>query len=126
MMWPRGMKEEAAAREFVHAVRFAQHMALTRQFTAGSPWGLELSGSAYSIRRKGLSIFAVDPSGSGEYKNRELPGGYAPACSRSVIWFDRFGRPLDSGGAPLGSAITCVVGTRSITIYPETGYVEGS
>ncbi len=128
MMWPSGMKSDAALIEFKNAVRIAQHLALTRTFRDDStllpdPWGIYISGNKYTIRRKSGTV-AKDPGGSRLLKDRSLTGGASLSCTPSNIFFDRFGVPVDSSGTPLASAASCAVDGASVTIYPETGYVE--
>ncbi len=117
-LWRSGMDEEAAAREFKHALRFAQHLAMTREYNATRPWGVEVgsSGTTYSVRKKGGG-YAQDPASSQEYKDRSLPGGASITCPS--LWFDRFGAPIG-----ISSPLTCTVAGKSVKIYPETGYVE--
>lgn len=117
-LWQSGMDKEAAVREFKHALRFAQHLAMTREYDPNHPWGLEVgpSGTTYSVRRK-EGGYAPDPASSQEYKDRSLPGGASTTCPS--IWFDRFGAPIG-----VTAPVACTVAGRGITIYPETGYVE--
>ena len=125
ILWPSGMEEEAAKREFIHAVRLAQHLAMSRPWDASSPWGISVSGGRYSVLKKGSSTYAQDPASSAALQDRELPGGTPVSCSPvSAVWFDRFGRPLDSTGSAITSQVTCDVGGLTVTIWPETGYAE--
>ena len=117
-LWQGGLDEEAAASEFRHALRYAQHLAMTREYDHSHPWGVAIGGATYSVRRKG-GIYAQDPASSGLYKDRQLPGGQVVSCPSPSIWFDRFGAPIG-----ITSVITCTVGSVEVKIYPETGFVE--
>ena len=53
--WPSSdMKLDAAVLDFTRAVRYAQHMALTRNYdpaNPGSAWGVNISSNQYTVRR---------------------------------------------------------------------------
>jgi len=127
MLWPKGMDEAAAVREFIRAVRFAQHLAMTRQYLDSSlqpdPWGITINSNQYTIKRRSGAV-AVDPASSKEYSDKSLPGNTSISCTVKSIWFDRFGTPVDSSGTALSSPVVCSIGSTQVTIYPETGYVE--
>jgi len=119
--WPSGMKEKAAAFEFKRAVRFAQHLAMTRTYDAALPWGIEASGNTYSIRQKGGAM-AEDPAG-GVFP-RTLPGQASFAAAQSV-WYNGYGEPIDNSGAPISAAtIFTITGGNQVMVYPQTGYAE--
>ncbi|MBU0675378.1 MAG: type II secretion system GspH family protein [Proteobacteria bacterium] len=117
--WPSGMEEQAATSDVIRAIRFAQHQGMTRQYTAsGSAWGFAADGvlHRYTVKRADDSEFA-DP----DYVNHSLPG--KTSLSAGTIWFNGLGEPIDTSGTPLGMT-TFTVGGTTITIHPETGYVE--
>ncbi|MDF1577940.1 MAG: type II secretion system protein [Desulfobulbales bacterium] len=117
--WPSGLKEKAAALEFTRALRYAQHQALTREFTgAGEAWGLSVAGNRYTIRRSDGSDQAES-----EYVNRALPGNVA--VSPGSVWFNGLGEPIDPGsGQTLAANITFTIGASTVTVFQETGYAE--
>lgn len=127
MLWPKGMKEEADHVHIIHALRLTQHIAMTRPYDNAHPWGFVVGpgGSSYSIKKKGTTTYAKDPSSGKDMKDIALMGKSPLVCDKQGIWFDRLGTPLDYS---LLSAITtefhCTIGGRTITIHPETGYVE--
>jgi len=118
--WPVGMNTEAAALEFKRAVRYAQHMSMTREFIAGNPWGLVVASSQYSIQHR---------DGSGkvpDFSDRFLLGDAAMTIASGPaagLWFNGLGEPVDETGAPLGAVTYVVAGVESMTICPQTGYL---
>ena len=127
MLWPRGMKSDADLYEIKHAIRFAQHIAMTRPYDSAHPWGFEVGagGTTYSILKKGTSTYAKDPNTGKNMQNIGLKGEATLSCDKQGICFNRFGVPLDySTLSPISSEFTCSIGGRTITIHPETGYVE--
>ena len=127
--WPTGMEEAAAAKEFKRAVRYAQHKAMTRQFTDKTvAWGLIVKAdSSYTVERIGGGELA-EP----EYVNRCLNSENLPPCSIPLsvgsIYFNGLGEPLDSDGEPIAGATTFTIGTltppKTVTVSPVTGYVN--
>ncbi|MCK5322700.1 MAG: type II secretion system protein [Desulfobulbaceae bacterium] len=116
--WPTGMGEDAAVLEFKRAVRYAQHMALTRQYiSSGSAWGITVSGNKYTVKRADGSATA-----GADYVNRSLPGD--TSVGPNSVWFNGIGEPIDGGGTPLAAQVTFGIGVSSqINVCPETGYV---
>ncbi len=118
--WPTGMSTEAAALEFKRAVRYAQHMAMTRAFVAGNAWGLVVSGSQYTIRHQ---------DGSGkipDFSDRFLLGDATMTIAggpATGLWFNGLGEPVDETGAPLGGVTYVIAGAESMTVCPQTGYL---
>jgi len=127
--WPTGMEEAAAAKEFKRAVRYAQHKAMTRQFTSNTvAWGLTANAnSSYTLQRRGGSEQA-EP----EYVNRCLNSENPPPCGISLaggsVYFNGLGEPLDAAGNPLAVALIFTIGaapnTQTVTVSPATGYVN--
>ena len=127
MLWPSGMKSGSDLYDIKHAIRFAQHMAMTRPYDSVHPWGFKTGtgGSSYSILKKGTSIYAKAPDTGEDMQDIGLKGEATISCDKQGIWFNRFGTPLDySTLSPISSEFTCTIGSRTITIHPETGYVE--
>lgn len=127
MYWPKGMEAQRDILEVKHALRLAQHMAMTRPHEKAHPWGLLVGpgGHSYSIMKKDTAIFAKDPTGGRDMKDVPLKGSAPLVCDQKGIWFDRFGTPLDhSTLGPITSSFHCSIGGSTITVYPETGYAE--
>lgn len=127
--WPVGMEEAAAAKEFKRAVRYAQHKAMTRQFTNnGVAWGLTVNAnSSYTVQRRGGGELAET-----EYVNRCLNSENPPPCTIPItvgsIYFNGLGEPLDAAGNPIAAATIFTIGaapnSQTVTISPTTGYVN--
>jgi MSHA pilin protein MshC len=127
--WPTGMEEAAAAKEFKRAVRYAQHKAMTRQFTDKTvAWGLTVNAnSSYTLQRIGGGELA-EP----EYVTRCLNSENPPPCSIALtggsIYFNGLGEPLDATGNPIAGTTTFTIGaasnTQIVTVSPATGYVN--
>ena len=127
MLWPKGMKSDTDVYEIKHAIRLAQHIAMTRPYESSAPWGFKVGsgGTTYSILKKGTSTYAKDPSTGNDMKDIGLRGDNPLSCDSQGIWFDRFGVPLDNTSlTPISSEFTCTLGSATITVHPETGYVE--
>lgn len=126
---PTGMEEEAAAKELRRALRYAQHKAMTRQFTTRTvAWGLTVNAnSSYTLQRIGGSEQA-EP----EYVNRCLNSDNPPPCSIALtggpIYFNGLGEPLDGAGNPIAGTTIFTLGaapnTKTVTVNPVTGYVN--
>jgi type II secretory pathway pseudopilin PulG len=122
--WPSGMDTEAAALEFKRAVRYAQHRAMTREFTAAaSAWGLSVTADKYTIQRRDGTEPVPD------FSDRYLLGDSAvtisggPASPATGLWFNGLGEPIDGTGAPSGVVTYTIAGTENMTICPQTGYI---
>ncbi len=119
--WPSGMKNEGAVLEFKHAVRYAQHKAMTRRYTsAGNAWGITISSNRYTVQRADGSEFAEN-----DFNNRGLPSDAAiTPGGPSNIWFNGLGEPIDNTGTLLADSTFTIGGAATVTIFAETGYVE--
>jgi type II secretory pathway pseudopilin PulG len=117
--WPGDMKEEAAAKEFKRALRYAQHQAMTREYISGNAWGLTItSGKQYSIQRQDGSETVAD------FTNRNLLDDAITTISDpGDLWFNGLGEPIDGAGNPLPAVHYVIAGTQNITVCPQTGYV---
>ena len=128
--WPTDMKEVAAVKEFKRAVRYAQHKAMTRDFTGVSTaWGISVSGNRYTIQRRGTDCSRCSATGCAEtdFCNRYLLGNSSVSISDGKIWFNGLGEPFDDSLSALtvATAFTITENTgTTVQIYPETGYVE--
>lgn len=126
--WPVGMKETAAVKEFKRAVRYAQHKAMTRQFTtAAAAWGIAVATPQYTLRRANST-----ESAEAEYVNRCLNND----CNISItpvgnafVYFNALGEPINTAtGLPLATDTTFTIkaddiGT-TVTVRQRTGYVN--
>ena len=122
--WPVGMEEEAAVKEFRRAVRFAQHVAMTQQYTTSlAAWGITVAANnSYSVQRADSSeITAMD-----DYLNRCLNNDCNMGLAGGPIWFNGLGEPIATAtGVPLAAATVFTInGARTVTIAPQTGYVS--
>ncbi|MDA3971167.1 MAG: prepilin-type N-terminal cleavage/methylation domain-containing protein [Desulfobulbaceae bacterium] len=129
--WPKGFDLDAAHMEMTMAIRYAQHHAMTRQFTdLGSAWGISINTAAneYSVLQRGQPCTVAD------YCNRQLLDrniDITTNISGDSIWFNGLGQPFDDGDneLPACSHITICQGADcfELQVSPETGYVqEGS
>ena len=128
--WPTGMEEAAAVKEFRRAMRFAQHVAITQQYTTPqAAWGITVAANnRYSIQRAdGSEIAAMD-----EYVNRCLNNDCSTtiaAAGNAFVYFNGLGEPITPAtGLPLAAdtifTITADGGGTNVTIRQRTGYVE--
>ncbi len=126
--WPVGMEEAAAVKEFRRAVRYAQHKAMTRQFTtAAAAWGIAVSPHQYTLRRADNT-----ESAEAEYVNRCLNNDCntsITAIGNAFVYFNALGEPIDTAtGLPLTTDTTFTIkaddiGTN-VTVRQRTGYVN--
>lgn len=128
--WPVGMEEAAAAKEFKRAVRYAQHKAMTRQFTtAAAAWGITVSGNRYTIQRQNGKCLPPDESeindsdkcAEEEYRNRALNNSGSIPLTTGSVWFNGLGEPL---GGTASFTIGAAPNTQTVTVSPKTGYVN--
>lgn len=127
--WPTGLDDEAAIKEFIHAFRYAQHQAITREYdiTANIPWGIRILSDRYTIQRNGTdcSTCPVDPGcASAEYCNRNLLDD--PNINLGPdgdIYFNGLGEPINNAGTPLPAQSLSINGIN-LTVCPETGYIQ--
>lgn len=127
--WPVGMEEDAAANEFRRALRYAQHKAMTRQFTSSAAaWGIAVNAnSSYTVQRIGGGEMAEQT-----YVNRCLNSENPPPCDIPLaggpIYFNGIGEPLNAAGNPIAGPTIFTIGappnTRTVTVSPVTGYVN--
>ena len=131
--WPVGMEEEAALKEFRRAVRYAQHKAMTRQFTtAAAAWGIVANGGQYTLQRNGANCGVPpdadypDRGGEPDYRGRWLNNDQSMPLSNGAVYFNALGEPINTTtGLPLAAATVFTInGTRIVTIAPQTGFVS--
>ena len=126
--WPTGMKAAAAVGEFKRAVRHAQHLAMTREFTGiATGWGITVSGNQYTVQRRGTDCTDCTAAGCvQEFCGRSLLDDAGITITSSSIWFNGLGAPFNDSLAPLPDTIFTITESSglNVTIYGETGYVE--
>ena len=132
--WPVGMEEAAAVKEFKRAVRYAQHQAMTRQFTDKTEaWGITIdaTNSSYTVKRIGGGPLA-EPKAEPTYVNRCLNSENPPPCAIPLVggplYFNGLGEPLDDTGNPIAGEMTFTIGaltpSKTVKVSPATGYVN--
>ncbi len=126
--WPTGMDDKAAVLEFKRAVRYAQHKAMTRQYTgAATAWKIGIAANHYTIQREGTdcSTCPIDPGcAEPDYCDRALLDHAAISLVGPTVWFNGLGEPTDMAGNPLAASTFTISGGNTVTICPETGYVQ--
>ena len=117
--WPSGLDDKAATMEMKRAIRYAQHMAMTREYTTSTPWGINIDSNKYSIKSSDTE------TASAEFINRYLLGNSTNTISPSTsMYFNGLGEPIQTDGTPLTSSTTYTInGSNELTVCPETGYV---
>ena len=131
--WPSGMAAQAAKMDFKQAVRVAQHMALTRQWsTSASAWSLAVAGNRYFVGRAnaGCQVSCANPECAEEAMcNRALLGDPTSTIlpATATLLFNGLGEPINATGALLASTTFTINGTEKLTVCAQTGYVlEGN
>ncbi|MFC1524401.1 Tfp pilus assembly protein FimT/FimU [Thermodesulfobacteriota bacterium] len=114
----------AAVKEFKHALRYAQHKAITREYdpSANTPWGITIAANQYSIQRSDGSDQA-DP----EFLNRNLLDDASATLAGPNMYFNGLGEPIQTDGTLLTGAdprTFTIGGSGTLTVCPETGYVR--
>lgn len=123
--WPAGMEEVAAAKEFKRAVRYAQHKAMTREFTtAAAAWGIVVNSDfTYTVRRAAAGPVG-EPPAEPEYVNRCLNSENPPPCAIPItigsVFFNGLGEPTAATTFTIGVAPN----SHDVTVSAETGYVN--
>lgn len=128
--WPVGMEEAAAVKEFKRAVRYAQHKAMTRQFTtAAAAWGIKVDPHQYTLRRAD-GTESAEAEYAGRCLNNDCNTSITPAAPsvNTFVYFNALGEPIDTDGNPLAAdtifTITADGGGTKVTVRQRTGYVE--
>lgn len=144
---------QRAAEQVASHIRYAQHLAIVDdKFDPGveqywrERWQFSMTGNSYTVYSDGNrngsldagdadDESAVDPLTNVRIENIDLNDEYKVTQPDNVtIAFDHFGRPYTNlnsiSGGLLGAGQTIVFtlthdeGTATITVHPETGYVE--
>ncbi|MCP5149373.1 MAG: prepilin-type N-terminal cleavage/methylation domain-containing protein [Chromatiales bacterium] len=120
-----GIDAQTFPEEVLAAVRHAHRRAVA----SGCDVQFSLDASGYALATRGascqsgaFSVAVPHPVRAGGFA-ASLPAGVTVGSS-VVVHFDRLGRPRATGGAVLTSAVTVVVGERTLQIEPETGYAR--
>jgi Tfp pilus assembly protein FimT len=131
--WPSDMESKAAKLEFKQAVRFAQHMALTREWlTSAKAWSIIIASNKYYVGRAdaGCLVSCSSPQCAEEAMcNRSLLGNSTITLSPATltVLFNGLGEPIDATGALLSNTIVTIGGVEQLTVCAQTGYVlDGS
>ncbi len=121
--WPSGLDDKAALLELKRAIRYAQHVAVTRAYDPDHLWGIEITANKFTV---------TDGTGavSADFDDRYLLGDADMSVTGIDLYFNGLGEPVSSAGIVL-SAIAApsftVNGTSFLTVCPQTGYVmEGA
>lgn len=111
--------------ELGEALRFGQKLAIA----TGCDTRVAITAGGYQLNQRvscdsGAFTTPVQlPGGDGTGYSGTAPGGVT--LSVTALYFDALGRPHDSGtGALLTASIPVTVGSRSLTVEPQTGYVH--
>jgi MSHA pilin protein MshC len=118
----------------IQAVRYAQKYAIASgcdvrvQFTStGYTLSQWINGGSCAANSGGAGLVALPRPGGGNF-NDTAPSGVN--VGTALLYFDDIGRPRSASGAGFGTllsaATSVVVGGRTITITPETGFVRCS
>jgi len=120
---------------FRNHIRYAQVMAMKSN---DMTWGIKCDGTVYWVFKTASPQVASEPDDTNnmvylttrdiddrikEKKQLSLPEMDAFAA----IYFNRFGIPHTYQGTditPISSAITITIGSRSLLVTPQTGFVE--
>lgn len=129
--WPSAMPKRAAVLEFIEAIHYAQHMALTREWSsASSAWGIQVASNKYYVGRADASCTTSCTNaqcGDDLHCNRALLGDtantVAPTSGSGAIFFNGLGEPISSTGTLLGNTTYLIAGGISLTVCAQTGYV---
>jgi prepilin-type N-terminal cleavage/methylation domain-containing protein len=122
--WPSGLNIEAAVKEFKRAYRYAQHQAMTREYTnAGAAWGIFISGNQYTIQRQGDASTAL-----ADYTGRRLLDHDGATLTGPDVLFNGLGEPLTTAGVLYadgdGKSRTYTIEGKTLTFCAETGYIQ--
>ncbi len=111
--------------EVGEALRFAQKLAIATGCdtqVAVNPGGYQLN-QRVNCRSGAFTAPVRLPGSDSAGYNGTAPGGVA--LSVTTLYFDSLGRPRSSASGNLLSAATGItIGSRSITVEPQTGYVH--
>lgn len=107
------------------ALRYAQKLAVA----SGCDTQVAISSSGYQLNQRAscdsgaFTTLVRLPGGDASGYAGSAPGGIT--LTSVSLYFDSLGRPRDSaGGSLLASSTTLNVGSRTLTVEPQTGYVH--
>jgi len=121
------MELAAKANSVRNHIRYAQVMAMKGN---DMTWGIKCDGTDYWVFKTATPEVASEPNDTNNMVY--LPGNEdkkiaLPDMDAFTIYFDRFGIPYEyqvSDIVPITAAETIQIGSRSLAITPETGFVE--
>lgn len=126
--WPSGMQEVAAVGEFKRAVRYAQHLAITREFTGlDNGWGINISANKYTVQRRGTDCSDCTAADCAQdFCQRYLLDNSSITITSGKIWFNGLAEPFDDSLNVLADTTISITESSgsTVTIHGETGYVE--
>ena len=115
------------AGEVAAGLRHAQSLAMA----SGCDTQGSLTSSTFAVQRWTGGSSCNDHSGALSTVTRPGGGSYSStvptglAVTTGSVYFDTLGRPYNgSTGVLLSSALVLTIGTRQVTIQPETGLVQ--
>ncbi|NKB38805.1 MAG: prepilin-type N-terminal cleavage/methylation domain-containing protein [Gammaproteobacteria bacterium] len=120
------------AQQSLAAIRYAQKLAISSgcdirlTFTASSialhKW-VDTSNNRCDSAAPSATITPVSQPGGGDF-SIQAPTGISVTASSAAFYFDRIGIPFSIGGTKLVAETTVDIGTETISIAPETGFVR--
>jgi len=114
--------EVAAANNLKAHLRFAQIQAINSDIS----WGIYASGGGYALFKDGDTNNTFLLPG----ENSKIVRPSKVSIPSFTVSFDEWGRPYEvadpgaAGASPANSEITISIGSQTITITPETGFIE--
>ena len=114
------------------AIRYAQKLAIASgcdirlTFTATSidlhSW-IDTTNNRCDAAAPSATITPVSQPGDGNF-SIQAPTGITLTASSAAFYFDRIGIPFSTAGTKLAVETTVDVGTETISVAPETGFVR--
>ncbi len=111
--------------EVLAALRYAHKYAIA----SGCDTGFVINAAGYQLNQRascdsgGFTQALLAPGGDGSGYTAALPNGIS--VSAHDLFFDPIGRPWDRASGTKNSAVvTLSIGSASISVEPETGYVH--
>ena len=126
--FPSGFEQNAAEKEMILAIRYSQHMAMTRQYSGiANAWGIVIDPvtNRYSVGQRNQACT------NNNYCNRRVLDQNIDITTNITghsIWFNGLGQPFDDNNIPLTPGARLAIGPvgdcTALTISPETGFVQ--
>jgi len=121
------MEQAAQTNSVRNHVRYAQIMAMKSN---DMTWGIKCDGTDYWVFKTASPEVATEPNDTNNMVY--LPGNEnkkitLPEMDAFTLYFDRFGIPYEyqvTNIVPITAAETIQIGSRSLAVTPETGFVE--